>query len=158
MGFTNIKIYNGGLKDWKKSGYKIDAIDPLPGYEGRFLTADELLTKLNDADRHNCADENNKAMVTLVDYRNENFLKTEKPLPSIKTGCPTIKCFLDNLKDPAVRNKIPKKGLVVLVCETGNRDAVAMRYLHKYGYNNVVGLRTGMRGWIKLDYPVEFSK
>ena len=100
----------------------------------------------------------NKAMVTLVDYRNENFLKTEKPLPLIKTGCPTIKCFLDDLSDPAVRNKIPKKGLVVLVCETGNRDAVAMRYLHKYGYNNVVGLRTGMRGWIKLGYPVEFSK
>ena len=52
LGFTNIKIYNGGLKDWKKSGYKIDVIDPLPEYEGRFLTVDELLRKLKDADQH----------------------------------------------------------------------------------------------------------
>ncbi|MBL7225660.1 MAG: rhodanese-like domain-containing protein [Desulfobacteraceae bacterium] len=57
-----------------------------------------------------------------------------------------------------MRNQIPNKGLVVLVCETGNRDWAALRYLYKWGYTNIVGLRFGMRGWIKSDYPVRYSK
>jgi rhodanese-related sulfurtransferase len=101
-------------------------------------------------------DEKNKAIITFVDYRTQHFLKREKPLASIKSDCTLIKCLLDDLRDPAQRDRIPKQGLVVLVCETGNRDAVAMRYLYKYGYTNIVGLRTGMRGWLKLNYPVEY--
>ncbi len=158
MGFRNIKIYNGGLKDWKKSGYKIDSIEPLPKYEGKFITADELREKIKETEIVNCVDKNNEKILTIIDYRTENFIKTEKPFPSIKTNCPTIKCLLDDLQEVDTRDKIPKKGLVVLLCETGNRDDVAMRYLFKYGYTNVVGLRNGMREWIKSNYPVEYSK
>ena len=106
---------------------------------------------------HNCVDEKGKPILTLVDYRTENFLEQEEPFPSIKTNCNIIRCLLDDLSDPAIRNKIPKNGFVVLVCETGNRDDITMRYLYKFGFENIVGLRTGMRGWIKLNYPVEYS-
>jgi rhodanese-related sulfurtransferase len=101
-------------------------------------------------------DENNDAIITFVDYRTQNFLKREKPLASIKSECKLIKCLLDDLKNPARRDQIPKERLVVLVSETGNRDTVVMQYLYKYGYTNIVGLRTGMRGWLKLNYPVEY--
>jgi rhodanese-related sulfurtransferase len=117
-----------------------------------------LFKKIKKADPHNCTTANNEAIVTIVDYRVQNFLKTKKPVASIKTNCPLIKCLLDDLRNPAVRNKIPRQGLVVLISETGNRDTVAMKYLHKYSYTNIVGLRTGMRGWLKLNYPVEYSK
>ena len=60
----------------------------------------------------NCVDDNNNAIVTLVDYRAENFLKKEKPFPSIKTDCNIIRCLLDDLSNPVVRNKIPKRSLV----------------------------------------------
>ncbi len=103
-------------------------------------------------------DKDNKAILTLVDYRVENFLNTENPLPLVKTNCNIVKCLLDDLSDPAIRNKIPKKGLVVLISETGNRNTAVMKYLFKHGYTNVVGLRTGMRGWIKLNYPIEHLK
>lgn len=151
-------IYNGGLRDWEKSGYKIDVIEPLPEYGGKFITADELLAMIKEADSYNCLDQNKKPLLTLVDYRTENFLKTDRPLHSIKTKCKTIKCLLDDLTDPEVRKQIPKESPVVLVCETGNRELLIMKYLYKYGYTNTVGLRFGMRGWIKSGYPVETEK
>ena len=93
--------------------------------------------------------------MTIIDYRVEYFLEPQGAVPVIKTRCPTIRCLLDDLQRPEVRAKIPRTGKVVLVCETGNRDAVAMRFLSKFGFTNVVGLTHGMRGWIKLDYPIE---
>ncbi|RLB73754.1 MAG: hypothetical protein DRH03_02825 [Deltaproteobacteria bacterium] len=69
-----------------------------------------------------------------------------------------LKYLLNDLSDTAVRNRIPREGLVVLVCETGNRCAAVMKYLYKYGFSNVVGLRSGMRNWLKLGYPVEYAK
>jgi rhodanese-related sulfurtransferase len=82
-------------------------------------------------------------------------LDTGVDILAIETNCNTIKCLLDDLSDPEVRSSIPKEGTVIIICETGNRDIIAMRYLHKFGYDNIFGLRFGMRGWIKLDYPVE---
>ena len=92
--------------------------------------------------------------MTIIDYRTEDFLETDRPIPSIKTKCRIIKCLLDDFSNPAIRNLIPKDGEVVLVCETGNRDKTAMKYLFKFGYLNIKGLKFGMRGWIKLDYPM----
>ena len=151
-------IYNGGIRDWKKSGYKIDVIEPLPEYEGKFITADELLARIKEADSQKCIDQNKKPLLILVDYRTGNFLKTNRPLPSIKTKCKTIRCLLDDLRDPEIRKQIPKEGPVVLVCETGNRALFTMKYLYKYGYTNTMGLRFGMRGWIKSGYPLETVK
>ena len=145
------------MKDWKKSGYKIEAIEPLSKYEGQFLSADALLEKIKQSEFVNCLDPKGNPLLTLVDYRTENFLKTGKARPFIKTNCETIRCLLDDLANPEVRRQIPKKGLVVLVCETGNRDAITMKYLYKYGYTNVMGLQFGMRGWVKLNYAVDIE-
>ena len=115
------------------------------------------MEKINQSDAANCVNSNGDSLLTIVDYRTENFLNTDKPITSIKANCKTIRCVLDELIDPEVRGQIPQKGIVVLLSETGNRDAITMKYLSKYGYSNVMGLRFGMRGWIKSNYPIDIS-
>jgi rhodanese-related sulfurtransferase len=160
-GFTNIKIYNGGIKDWKKSGLPIETIDTLPKINPVLITAEELLALLQAAKENDCRDSSNQPVVTLLDLRTENHLPpeagTSPMIAHIKTSCPKVLCLLDQLQLPEVRDKIPKTGLVVTVTETGNRDQFAIQYLSKYGYNNLQGLIFGIRGWIKEDYPIETS-
>jgi len=45
--------------------------------------------------------------------------------------------------------------LVVTLTETGNRDDIAIRYLSRFGYDNVKLVEFGMRGWIKNKLPIE---
>jgi rhodanese-related sulfurtransferase len=158
LGFTNIKIYNGGISDWKKAGYGLDVLEALPEYRSSFISAEELLAKIRDAESKDCVDQEGKPLLTIVDYRTETTIDTEAPVRPIETQCNTVVCLLDDLKNPEVRDRIPRQGLVVLVCETGMRDEHAMRYLFKHGYTNVVGLEFGMRAWIKLNYPVDDRK
>lgn len=115
-----------------------------------------LLQKIRGGEASGCLDGENR--LTLVDFRTEPFLGTGNPVPYIRTGCPVIHCLLDDLKRPEVRARIPKTGRVVMVSETGNRDWAAIRYLAQWGYTNVVGLRYGMRGWLKSGYPVDYLK
>jgi rhodanese-related sulfurtransferase len=73
----------------------------------------------------------------------------------IKSSCYTLFCELDDfLYDPEIIKLIPRDRLVVTVCETGSRDKILMRYLSRYGYKNIMGLRFGMRGWTKNNFPV----
>ena len=133
-------------------------IDPLPQYEGQFITSDELLDFIKKADQSGCVDSENRPLLTILDLRNENFLSTQAAMPSIETRCKTIAALLDDLPNPEIRQQIPSQGVVVTVTETGNRDIFVMKYLYKFGHKNIKGLRFGMRGWIKLDYPVIYGK
>ena len=153
MGYRNIKIYNGGIKDWKKSNYRLEVIEPLPKYEFQFITSEDLLTTIKQAEAENCRDQNDKPFLTILDLRTEHFLNPDKPLSYIESNCATINSLFDELANSEVRGQIPKEGLVVTITETGNRDKFAMQFLFKHGYTNVMGLQFGMRGWIKQNYP-----
>ena len=156
LGYENIVIYNGGLKDWLKSGFPVETIDPLPDYQGKFISADELKSLLSDALSSNCLDTENNPMVTILDFRSSLKLKNRKggDLYQIRTNCQTKTVLLDDFIDNMeLIRSIPKKGLVVTISETGNRDTYLMRYLNKFGYTNVVGLQFGMRVWLKKNYP-----
>lgn len=133
--------------------------EPLPDYTGEFIPADALRALLQRAQNQgSCLDAAGNPLVTLIDYRIGNFLPPDGPFPRIRTNCPVVRSLLDEMGTPEVQARIPKQGRVVLLCETGNRDPVAMRYLYKFGYSNVKGLRFGMRGWLKLGYPVVFKR
>lgn len=155
LGFTHIKIYNGGIKDWIKAGHPIESRKPLPDYEGIFIPASELMAVLEKAEDNGCRDSQNHPLLTILDLRTENFLESGSDLPAIKTRCKTITCLLDDLTREEIRSQIPHDGLVVTLTETGNRDQFAMKYLYRHGFRNIRGLEFGMRGWIKLDYPME---
>jgi len=156
MGYHNVQIYNGGIKDWKKNGYPLHTIEPLPVYDGRFISAAELLTAIVQAENNECVDAKKDPVLTILDLRTENILKGGKRPPAIRTNCLRIQCLLDDLIGEDLRRKIPRDSRVVVVTETGNRDKFAMRFLYSKGYNNLVGLRFGMRGWIKEGYPIDY--
>ena len=158
MGYENIKIYGGGLEDWVKSGHKVKAFEPLPEYEVQFITAEQLLQDLQKAESGGCRDWRGNPKITILDLRTANFLEAKFPIFKIKTGCLTIKMLFDQLADAKYRKNIPKKGRVVTVTETGDRDADAIRYLFKHGYSNVVGLKSGIQDWIRLDFSRKHGK
>ncbi len=158
LGFTNIKIYNGGLKDWIKNGLEVKSIDPLPSVPVRFINNIELLKKMEENQQHGCPSVPGENILTIIDFRSSLQLAEKRGGDQyrIKTGCRTITAMLDDfLHNHELVNLVPRSGLVVTVSETGNRDQFLIRYLHSQGYDNVVGLRYGMRGWLKADYPVE---
>ncbi len=43
---------------------------------------------------------------------------------------------------------------VVVACRSGNRSVFACEVMQKMGYNNVVSLKTGLRGWSDYDQPL----
>ncbi|BAO45069.1 rhodanese-like domain-containing protein [Thiolapillus brandeum] len=43
---------------------------------------------------------------------------------------------------------------VVLVCRSGNRSALAAYTLQQMGYENVISLKTGLRGWSDYELPL----
>ena len=157
-GFKNIKIYNGGLKDWIKSGHPVNSTEPLPDYETPFISADAVHDILHKVEQTGCLDNNGQPLLTLVDFRTSTNMKKKIGGESyrVKTSCRTISRQLDEfVVNRQLIDSIPKKGLVVTISETGNRDTFLIRYLFKYGYTNVKGLEFGMRGWIISEYPIE---
>lgn len=154
LGYTNIKIYNGGIKDWKKAGLPLESTHVLPETKVAFIEPDTLEAILSSTPE-NCTGTDGIPLLTLLDFRNENFLNKGTPPPKIETGCKTISLLMDDIRLEDMRARIPKDGLVVTVSETGNRDAYLIRYLSQFGFTNVKGLHFGMRGWIKLGYPLE---
>ena len=157
-GFTNIKIYNGGLTDWIKSGNTTESIDPLPDSKVNFIDADLLMTRITEADEKDCVDKSGQPLLTLIDFRISRTLSAKKGADKyqIKTKCLTVTAVLDNFIDNNnLIRSIPEKGLTVSISETGNRDIFLIRYLSKFGKTNVLALKYGMRSWLKADYPVE---
>ena len=43
---------------------------------------------------------------------------------------------------------------VVLVCRSGNRTTLAANTLQQMGYENVISLKTGLRGWSDYELPL----
>ncbi|MEN8189915.1 MAG: hypothetical protein ABFS19_08715 [Thermodesulfobacteriota bacterium] len=158
LGFENITIYNGGLKDWIKTGKPVETIDPLPTYDGGFISADELNQEISSAGNKRCVDDKGAPHLTLIDFRSSLKLSEKKGSDKyrIKTNCRTITVLLDDfINNQKLIDSIPREGLVVTISETGNRDHYLMRYLKKFDYTNIRGLQFGMRAWLKADYPVE---
>jgi len=156
LGYENIVIYNGGLKDWLRSGLAVESIDPLPNYQSEFISAEELMEAISGAKLTNCVNSEGKALVTIIDFRSSLQLQESKgaDLYQILTNCQTKTILLDDfINNQELIDSIPKEGLVVTVSETGNRDVFLIRYLSKFGYKNIVGLQFGMRAWMKKNYP-----
>ncbi len=155
LGFTNIKIYNGGIKDWGKSGFRLESKNSLPELNVQVITTEDFFEMLQKFEKRQCRDNEGKHALTILDLRNANHMSEESPLPRISTSCPIQTCKLDDLQSPKMRDKLPKTGPIITITETGNRDEFAIRYLAKYGFNTIQGLKFGMRGWLKQRYPTQ---
>lgn len=152
-GYTNIKIYNGGIKEWVGAGLQTVAVDPLPAYDTQFVSSAELKAKLDMAESSGCRSAAGKPLLTLLDLRTERIPEGGVSPLIIQSSCPTVSGSLDNLQYNHFRVRIPRDIPVHVITETGNRDVYAARYLSSHGYSNIFGLEFGMRGWLKADYP-----
>lgn len=152
-GYTNIKIYNGGLKEWQESGLPIERMEPLLDYDVQFVTNQQLHDKLLPAEGNGCRTPNGRSLLTILDLRTERIPEGATVPVVIRTTCRTISGLLDDLLVERFRNRIPIDSPVYVVTETGNRDVFAARFLKRYGFSNIFGLQFGMRGWLKADYP-----
>lgn len=47
---------------------------------------------------------------------------------------------------------------VVVICRSGNRSALAAKTLKDMGFNDVVSMKTGIRGWNDSEYPMVNNK
>ncbi len=156
--FTNIKIYNGGLTDWKRSGLPLDSITPLPDYNGPRISPRDLLDKITAAEKTQCRDETGAPLLTIIDFRASVLLKNKIGADRyhVQTRCPEIIAQLDDfLENKALVDRIPEQGLIVCISETGKRDNYLQRYLHMRGFSHIFSLNNGMRGWLKAGYPTE---
>ena len=156
LGYTNVKIYNGGMREWLKAGLPVEVIDPIPEYTAAYHSTDELKKMLDEAEKTGCREADGTPRLTLLDLRTERAPEGSRSPLVIDTSCDTISGYLDDLQREDFRGRIPRTSPVVVVTETGNRDDYAASYLSKHGYTNVFGLRFGMRGWIKADYPTRY--
>lgn len=155
LGFSEIKIYNGGIKDWQKSGYTLDSTSPLPEYSVNFVDTDLLHAEMQNMEAVKCRDNKGKVLLTILDFRNANHISSEKTPPQIITSCPVQKLLLDDLLKDDIRMNIPRSHDIITITETGNRDEFAIRYLAKFGFPNLKALKFGMRGWLKQRYPIK---
>ncbi len=155
LGFSQVKIYNGGIKDWQKSGFELERRAPLPQIPVDFVDTDFFYGTLQKNNSVKCLDDEGKPLLTLLDFRNGNHIQSEKKPPQIPTSCPTQQLLLDDLLDEQNRMSIPDTHMVITITETGNRDEFAIRFLTQFGYTNIKGLRFGMRGWLKQRYPIK---
>lgn len=158
LGYTNIKIYNGGLKDWTKSGNVTESLEPLPQAGVHFINGKELNIALAEANERNCTDIDGTPLITLIDLRafQKHSPKRGADKYKIKTNCQTIPVSLDDFShNPQVLQSLPQNGAIVSISETGNRDTFFIRYLSQFNINNIRGLKYGMRNWLKANYPVE---
>ncbi|WP_136806111.1 hypothetical protein [Desulfosediminicola flagellatus] len=152
-GYSNIRIYNGGLKEWIASGNTVEVIDHLQEYTLPMIDAAELLKKITAAKENGCTSVDGRPFLTLLDLRTERSQAGGNVPLNIASNCTTIEGVMDDLLDEQFRSNIPIDSPVYVITETGNRDRYVGRFLKKYGYTNITGLIFGMRGWIKADYP-----
>ena len=43
---------------------------------------------------------------------------------------------------------------IVIICRSGNRSALAAHTMQLMGFNNVISLKTGLRGWFDYELPL----
>jgi rhodanese-related sulfurtransferase len=116
------------------------------------------MARIAAAEKSGCVYSNGAPLLTIIDFRAAVLLKDKigGDRYHVRTTCSEIIAQLDDFIDNAsLIDRIPRKGFVVCISETGKRDQYLQRYLHILGFTNVVSLENGMRGWLKAGYPTE---
>ncbi len=102
----------------------------------RETTADEIKSRLDRGDRF-----------LLVDVREESEWAKDHLPGAIHLGKGVI--------ERDVEQKVPDLNAeMVLYCGGGFRSALAADNLQKMGYNNVLSMAGGIRGWREKGYPL----
>jgi len=147
MGFKNIKIYNGGIKDWKIRGLPLDSTEKIPDYPVNYIMPDELSKLITEADKTNCLDSEKKPILSFIDIRDyhlDKFLIADKH--TIKTTCKTHKFIIDDIRSAEKRAILPD-GKWIIFCETGGRGHYLSKFMYRLGKKDIYILKGGILNW-----------
>jgi rhodanese-related sulfurtransferase len=136
LGYLNVYAFRGGLPAWVAAGYPTASTEKLPEVETKFITTEQLATKLQKED------------VILVDINAHE--------DADKFWVDTPKRVHIPLLDLNERYKsLPKDKEIVLMCLKGQRGPTAARFLAMKGYKNVECVEGGIQKWVLEGRPVK---
>jgi rhodanese-related sulfurtransferase len=162
LGYTDVRNLGGGLGAWLKAEFPVEKgtlpAEPTAGTAPtvdaiRLRDLDAFLSTLPDgfysmkaADVQAAVDSATPPM--LFDLRTADefasgYIKTSVNIP--------VNEFLADL------TKLPadKGAVIITVCQSGHRGALAMMALRMMGYTNVTSLAKGINGWNADSLPLE---
>jgi hydroxyacylglutathione hydrolase len=130
VGIENVKGYlEGGLEDWRRAGYAVDAIPQ--------LSVNELKEKLATS-----------ADLQVVDVRRPGEYGNGHVPRALNAPLAT----LDRV---AAQLPFAKDKPTAVICAGGYRSSAAASMLEKFGFTNLLNVSGGTGAWINAGYPVE---
>lgn len=78
--------------------------------------------------------------VVLIDVREQNEWNLGHAAPAIYIGRGVL--------ESQIEARVPREAIVVLMCASGNRSALAARTLNEMGYPNASSMAGGFRDWV----------
>src|SRR6266404_2011393 len=140
LGYTDLAVMKGGLKDWRDAGYEV-----FTGVNVPSKAFGEVVEHENDTPRIDAAD-----LQKLVDAKTDLVILDSRPMPefnnmSIPGGidCPGAE-LVYRVKDLAPRPET----LVVVNCAGRTRSIIGAQSLINAGLpNKVIALKNGTMGW-----------
>lgn len=139
LGYTNLLNLEGGILAWHQRGLPVDTYPEEATYQAtRYEDIDVVEAKRRIDANH----------TRVIDVR-EPFEFAREHLPdAVNIPLSTLPTHLEDLQDA---------NAILLVCNTGNRSAIAADWLVQQGLKNVANLEGGTVAWMRhgLDIKIE---
>ena len=132
LGYSNVKVYPGGVPAWVASGYGLEKSNPLPKVKISTVSTGELESLLGS--------------VVVLDIRSKSLYKAG----SIK-DCLQVQLAMLTSQVAS----IPKGKPIVVVDHAGKQVKTAAMYLKNEGFTDVRRMQGGMMAWLGQGLPVD---
>jgi rhodanese-related sulfurtransferase len=153
-GFNNIKIYNGGINDWMKSGLPLNSIKKIPDNPVNYIEPEDLHKLIMESDATNCLDKQGNPIFSFIDIRDTSLDHVHKADKlTIKTKCKIHSFIIDDIM--VAEKKILPEGKWIVFCETGGRGHFLSRYIYESGKKDILILKSGFLNWEKKEFPTD---
>ena len=132
-GYTNLKVFGGGIPDWKEKGYRLEGNKAgASKAEIKKLSAEALKTSID-----------RKEDFILVDVREKNEFASGHLKGALNLPLST----LEN-----TYGQLPQDKRIVLYCNSGSRSNSAAELLVQHGYSKIENME-GFTDWVKKGFP-----
>ncbi len=129
LGYTNVKVYKGGLPDWIRRRYPVMRTVEYPKAAIPMIYPEEVYKKLSQ--------------VVILDIGGPELRK----IGEFKQG-DVFHIPLDDLEDKY--KALPRNKKIVIVDVMGKQENIAGRFLTMKGYKNLAEMAGGGRAWFKV--------
>lgn len=136
LGYKNVYAFREGIPGWKKAGYPLVSVKPLPDVKVEKITTTELVAMLDNDN------------VVLLDINLRGDARKFHIDHAKRVHIP-----LDELN--VSLSQLPREKKIVVICLKGKRSPTAVKYLTGQGYEDVVMVEGGLQKWVMEGRPVK---